>query len=216
MLLLNQTDAEISSIVGYKNIDSNIQSKFIEIFQNEQQQKKVSHILKFLSSIVSLDCEDFFYLANDNRLNKINTNFPEMKLYENLSYFCKTTIAMKEHKSEIIYQNQFGLIIDGMKSIRNREYEGLIDFLYQDYLHKCALFNFFIYRPLRSIVNFKVISIGTQNMMKYFDDLFLMNIFIDVFSEIIIIILIIFIFMLGIEKKYKKIIQLKRVFSIYK
>jgi hypothetical protein len=52
--------------------------------------------------------------------------------------------------------------------------------------------------------------------MNYFDDLFLMNIFIDVFSEIIIIILIIFIFMLGIEKKYKKIIQLKRVFSIYK
>ena len=216
MLLLNQTDNEISSLVGYKNIDSNIQSKFIEIFQNEQQQKKVSHILQFLSNIVSLDCDDFFYLANDNRLNKINTNFPEMKLYEQLSYFCKTTLAMKEHKSEIIYQNQFGLIIDGMKSIRNREYEGLIDFLYQDYLHKCALFNFFIYRPLRSIVNFKVISIGTQNMMKYFDDLFLMNIFIDVFTEIIVIIIIIVIFMIGIEKKYRKIIQLKRIFSIYK
>ena len=54
-----------------------------------------------------------------------------------------------------------------MKSIRNRDYEGLINFLYQDYLHKCALFNFFIYRPLRSIVNFKVIDIGTKNIMNY-------------------------------------------------
>ena len=216
MLFLNQTDEEISSLVGYKNIDYNIQKKFIDIFQNEQEQKKVSHILYFLSNMVSLDCDDFFYLANDTRLNKISSKYPEMNLYDNLSFYCRTTLAMKGHKTEIIYQNQFGLIIDGMKSIRNRDYEGLINFLYQDYLHKCALFNFFIYRPLRSIVNFKVIDIGTKNIMNYFDDLFLMNIFIDVFSEIIIIILIIIIFMVGIEKKYKKIIQLKRVFSIYK
>ena len=216
MLLLNQTDEEISSLVGYKNIDSNIQSKFIDIFQNEQEQKKVSHILYFLSDIVSIDCDDFFYLANDNRLNQINSKFPEMKLYENLSYYCKTTLAMNEHKSEIVYQNQFGLIIDGIKSIRNRNYEGLIEFLYKDYLHKCALFNFFIYRPLRSIVNFKVISIGTKNIMNYFDKLFFMNIFIDIFSEIVIIIIIICIFMIGIEKKFNKIIKLKRIFSVYK
>ena len=163
MLYLNQTEEEISLIENYESIDSTIQAKFIDIFKSEQTQKKVSNILPFLSDLVSLDCNDFFDLANDERLNIINSKYPEEKIYINLSYYCSNTKAMNEHKSEIVFQNLFGLIIDGIKSIGYKDYKGIIQFLEKDYLYKCLLFNFFIFRPLRSIVNFQVIVIGTKN-----------------------------------------------------
>ena len=99
---------------------------------------------------------------------------------------------MKEHKSEIAFQNQFGLIIEGIKSIGNKDYKSIIQYLEKDYLYKCCLFNFFIYRPLRSIVNFKVIKIGTKNIMNLFAKLCNINIIIDLISEIIIVLIIIF------------------------
>ena len=136
MLFQNQTEEEISNLVGYESIGFDIQKKFIDIFKNEQAQKKVSHILVFLSDLVSLDCKDFFELANDDRLNQINKQFPEMKLYDNLSYYCSTTLAMLKHKSEIVFQYQFGLINDGIKSIGDKNYDGIIKFLGMDYLFK--------------------------------------------------------------------------------
>ncbi len=216
MLYLNQTEEEISLIENYESIDSTIQAKFIDIFKSEQTQKKVSNILPFLSDLVSLDCNDFFDLANDERLNIINSKYPEEKIYINLSYYCSNTKAMNEHKSEIVFQNLFGLIIDGIKSIGYKDYKGIIQFLEKDYLYKCLLFNFFIFRPLRSIVNFQVIVIGTKNIMKKFDNLLLVNVIIDTISECIIIFIIVFIFIIGIEKNYKKIIRLKNVFKICK
>jgi hypothetical protein len=214
MLYLNQTEEEISYQAEYLSIDSKIQEKFIDIFVTEKKQKEVSNILLFLSNIVSISCEDFFYLANDERLNKINEKYPNEKIYSNLSYYCSTTEAMKVHKSEIVFQNLFGLINDGIKSIRNKSYSGIINFLEKDYLYKCALFNFFIYRPLRSIVNFQVIKLGTNNIIKLFDRLFYINIIIDVTSQLCVLSIIIFIFIIGVEKTYKKIIRLKNVFSI--
>ena len=121
---------------------------------------------------------------------------------------------MKVHKSEIVFQNLFGLINDGIKSIGNKSYSGIINFLEKDYLYKCALFNFFIYRPLRSIVNFQVIKLGTNNIIKLFDRLFYINIIIDVTSQLCVLSIIIFIFIIEVEKTYKKIIRLKNVFSI--
>ena len=214
MLYLNQTEEEISYHAEYLSIDSKIQEKFIDIFVTEKKQKEVSNILLFLSNIVSISCEDFFSLANDERLNKINEKYPNEKIYSNLSYYCSTTEAMKVHKSEIVFQNLFGLINDGIKSIGNKSYSGIINFLEKDYLYKCALFNFFIYRPLRSIVNFQVIKLGTKNIIKLFDRLFYINIIIDVTSQLCVLSIIIFIFIIGVEKTYKKIIRLKNVFSI--
>ena len=69
---------------------------------------------------------------------------------------------------------------------------------------------------MRSIVNFQVIVIGTKNIMKKFDNLLLVNVIIDTISECIIIFIIVFIFIIGIEKNYKKIIRLKNVFKICK
>ena len=214
LLYLNQTEEEISNLVDYKSIDSDINDKFIELFTNKQYQKKVSNILIFLSEVVSLDCNDFFDLANDDRLNQINNKFPEIKLYKNLSFYCSTTYSMKEHKSEIAFQNQFGLIIEGIKSIGNKDYKSIIQYLEKDYLYKCCLFNFFIYRPLRSIVNFKVIKIGTKNIMNLFAKLCNINIIIDLISEIIIVLIIIFVFIKRIENNFQNILRLKKVFQI--
>ena len=214
LLYLNQTEKEISNLVDYKSIDSDIQDKFIEIFKTEQNQKKVSNILVFLSEVVSLDCKDFFDLANDERLNKINNKFPEMKLYENLSFYCTTTYAMKEHKSEVVFQNLFGLIMDGIKSIGKKDYNSIIQYLEKDYLYKCLLFNFFIYRPLRSIVNYKVIKIGTKNIMDLFASLCYITFLMDLISEIIIISIIIFVFIIKIQNNYQNIVRLKKIFHI--
>ncbi len=216
MLYLNQTEEEISLIENFESIDSHIQEKFIDIFKSEQTQKKVSNILPFLSELVSIDCKDFFDLANDERLNNINLKYPEEKIYSNLSYYCSITNSMNEHKSEIVFQNLFGLIIDGIKSIGYKNYKGIIQFLEKDYLYKCLLFNFFIFRPLRSIVNFQVIVIGTKNIMKLFDNLLLVNLIIDIISECLIVFIIVFLFIIGIEKNYKKVIRLKNIFRICK
>jgi hypothetical protein len=216
LLYLNQTEEEISKIIGYESIDTDIQDKYIEIFKTEQNQKKVSNILVFLSEVVSLNCDDFYNLANDDRLNKINIKFPEIKLYDNLSFYCKTTYAMERHKSEIIFQNQFALMIDGIKSIGNKDYKSIIKYLEKDYLYKCCLFNFFIYRPLRSIVNFKVIKIGTQNIIKKFYKLLYFNLIIDGTTEIIIVLIIISIFIIEVENNYQNIVKLKKIFQICK
>ena len=214
LLYLNQTEEEISKLVDYKSIDFDIQKQFIEIFKNQQEQKKVSNILVFLSEVVSLDCNNFFDLANDERLNQINNKFPEIQLYKNLSFYCTTTYAMKEHKSEVVFQYLFGLIIDGIKSIENKDYKSIIKYFEKDYLFKCTLFNFFIYRPLRSIVNYKVIRIGTKNIMNLFASLCYINILIDIISEIIIISIIIFVFIIKIENNYNNIIRLKKIFQL--
>ena len=216
LLYLNQTEEEISKIIGYESIDADIQDKYIEIFKTEQNQKKVSNILVFLSEVVSLNCDDFYNLANDDRLNKINIKFPEIKLYDNLSFYCKTTYAMEKHKSEIIFQNQFALMIDGIKSIGNKDYKSIIKYLEKDYLYKCCLFNFFIYRPLRSIVNFKVIKIGTQNIIKKFYKLLYFNLIIDGTTEIIIVLIIISIFIIEVENNYQNIVKLKKIFRLCK
>ena len=216
MLYLNQTEEEISLIENYESIDSHIQEKFIDIFISEQTQKQVSSILPFLSELVSLDCKDFYDLANDQRLNIINEKYPNEKIYVNLSYYCSNTKAMNAHKSEIVFQNLFGLIMDGIKSIGLKNYEGIIKFLEKDYLYKCLLFNYFIFRPLRSIVNFQVIVIGTKNIMKLFDNFLLMNIIVDAISDLMVIFIIVFVFIIGIEKNYKKIVRLRNVFRICK
>ena len=66
---------------------------------------------------------------------------------------------MKEHKPEVIYQNHFGLVNDGIRAIYKKNYNGIIEYLNTSYLFKSSLFNYFIYRPLRTIVNKKIASV---------------------------------------------------------
>ena len=214
MIYCNLTEEEISSIVEIYSIENEIEKKLTQIFITEQNQKEVSDLLYFLKDIIEINCNDFYYLANDSRLNKINNLFPEEKIYENLIYYCNNTYSMKEHKSEIIYQYHFGLINDGIRSIQSKNYDNIIEYLNQDYLFKSSLFNYFIYRPLRTIVNKKIINVGMENSINLIKNLFYYNLIMDVIQEICFIILIFIVFILGVKKEYKKIYQLKNVFKI--
>ena len=214
MLYCNLTEEKISSIEDIYSIEYEIEKKLTLIFKTEQKQKEVSNILYFLKDIININCDDFYNLANDNRLNKINTLFPEENIYENLAFYCKITYSMNEHKSEIIYQNHFGLVSDGIRSIYNKNYDDIIEYLNKDYLFKSSLFNYFIYRPLRTIVNKRIINIGMENAINLIKQLFYVNLIINVIQELVFIILFLIIFIFGVKNEYKKMLQLKNVFKI--
>ena len=214
MLYCNLTEEKISSIEDIYSIEYEIEKKLTLIFKTEQKQKEVSNILYFLKDIININCDDFYNLANDNRLNKINTLFPEENIYENLAFYCKITYSMNEHKSEIIYQNHFGLVSDGIRSIHNKNYDDIIEYLNKDYLFKSSLFNYFIYRPLRTIVNKRIINIGMENAINLIKQLFYVNLIINVIQELVFIILFLIIFIFGVKNEYKKMLQLKNVFKI--
>ena len=214
MIYCNLTEFEISSIEDIYSIDNEIEKKLTLIFKTEQRQKEVSNILYFLKDIIELNCDDFYYLANDVRLNKINTLFPDEKIYENLIFYCKITYAMKEHKPEVIYQNHFGLVNDGIRAIYKKNYNGIIEYLNTSYLFKSSLFNYFIYRPLRTIVNKRIINVGMANAINLIKDLFYINMIINVLQEVIFIILLFVIFIFGVKREYKKMLELKNVFKI--
>ena len=101
-----------------------------------------------------------------------------------------------------------------LDQLKKKDNNGILNYLNQDYLFKSSLFNFFIYRPVRTIVNHKVIKVGINNIITLLENLFFLNFFLDILQETIFIIFIGVVFIFGVKKQYKKIYRLKNIFKI--
>ena len=214
ILYCNQTEEEISSIFGISSLDNVVQKTLYDIYQIHQKKKKVRKYLLFVNDCIELRCDKFYILSNHTIFNLINEKIPEENFFENIAIFCSFSKAMEKKSANIIYQQHLGLINDGIKSIKDKSYEGIIKFLEKQYLFRSELFSYLIYRPVRKVVEEYISMKGIENIMKLLEKLFYISIIVEVIHELFIIIIVIIIFILKLEKKYRELFYLKNVFTI--
>ena len=214
ILYCNQTEEEISTIIEVPNFDNLIQNTLFDFYQIHQKKAKVKKYLLFLNDCIEINCNTFYILANNSIFNIINEEFPEEQFFENLAKYCLMTKAMEKKRANIIYQQHLGLINDAIHSIKIKTYDGIIRFLELNYLFKCELFSYFIYRPIRKVVEEYISMKGIENIMNLLEKLFDISIIIEIIHELCLILIVIIVFITKLEKRNRELFYLKNVFTI--
>lgn len=118
--------------------------------------------------------------------------------------------------TNLIYQIQYGGISNGMKGIFDFSVKGLQNYMMNDILFYFTLYNYLIFRPVRTVVNYYVFEDAVGNVIGIIKTMFMWNAIAFFSFEAIILCAFYFAFIVDVEKKYKNVMRMKKVFQLVK
>ena len=105
--------------------------------------------------------------------------------------------------TNLIYQIQYGGISNGMKGIFDFSVKGLQNYMMNDILFYFTLYNYLIFRPVRTVVNYYVFEDAVGNVIGIIKTMFMWNAIAFFSFEAIILCAFYLAFIVDVEKKYK-------------
>ena len=226
MIFNNFTIDELSkNIFNDSNINENKQNSLIKsfyldlknAFNNKKEINKLNRIYPDFEKTINFTCE-FLYEMNEEKINELS-KISELKnlnnTKNNLIKFCNKTRISETNDILSAFEFHFQIIKNGILSIKDFSYEGLINQINNGVLGKITVFfNCVIIYVLEISIN-KPHNLAKDNINKMLERniMIIEGIFIGLDF---IIILIIFIFYISNIKNYcSQIILLKKVFKIF-
>ena len=224
MIFQNLTLNEITELVfGEKEKDTkeNIYLKtFYDdlklAFDSKKERIKVNNLYKDFEDFSNFTCEKFIEY-NDENMDALAEN-PKSKntgdIPSNLIKLCIYSRVSESNDYRTIYERHFQYIRNGILSIDDYSYDGLIKHIKdEDFLSRLAVFFNVMIMHILELTNTLPHREAIKNILSYLSDLILLSEIIFICCDIISIIFSLF-FYKSINNKCSQIVLLKQIFKI--
>ena len=218
MVFHNYTLEEISTRIFLNEEPNYILNSFyndIELaFNNKKEKNKINSLYQDFEDELNFTCENLYYLNSEN-LNEISINFNK-NITHNLIRFCENSRITESNDFRSVFERHFQNIKNGILSINDFSYSGLLNIIMEEGLlsRASAFFNMIVIYVLE-ITNsepckksIKKLLIRLKNSIQITEIIFLLF---DVLS----IIFVFFLYIKGIDNLCNQIFILKNVFKIF-
>ena len=222
MVFHNQTIEEVSKFAfsDYDKNKNHLLNSFYDdlklAFDSKKEKNKISDIFRDFEDQSNFTCNKLFEFNYDNiQLIKENPKSKEPKnLEQNLIEICEYSRLSESNDYRTVYERHFQYIKNGILSISNFTYDGLIDHIIgKGALSKISIFFNVIIIHILEITNTTPHRNGINNLLRKFSKLIIISECSYILFVFIIIIFATFFFS-GINKKCNQIILLKQIFKI--
>ena len=185
-------------------------------FDSKKEKNKLQRVFQDFEDQSNFTCEKLFEFNSDNiQLIKENPKSKNLKNIEkNLIEICEYSKLSESNNFRTVYEKHFQYIKNGILSINNYTYEGLIEHIIgKGTISEMTLFFNVIIIHTLEVINTLPHENGINNLLRIFSHVIYFSEFAYIFFILIVLIFSIFFFS-GINKKCNQIILLKQVFKI--
>ena len=222
MIFHNYTIEEVSKFIfkDYEENKNHLLNSFYDdlklAFDSKKEKSKISKIFQDFEDQTNFTCEKLFeYNYNNIQLEKENPKAKNLNNIEkNLIDICEDSKISQTNDFRTVYERHFQYIKNGILSISDYTYDGLIEHIIgKGTIAKISLFFNVIIIHILEVANTTPHRNGINNLLRRFGKVILFS---ECFCVFIIFIIIIFttFFFSGINNKCNQIILLKQIFKI--
>jgi len=222
MIFHNHTIEEVSKIL-FKDYDQNkncLLNSFYDnlklAFDSKKEKSKIPEVFQDFEEKSNFTCEKLFELNYDYiQLEKENPKAKDLNNIEkNLIEICEYSKLSESNDFSIVYERHFQYIKNGILSINNYTYDGLIEHIIgKGTLAKISLFFNIMIIPTLEVTNTLPHKDGIKNLLKKLSKLTVISESVYILFVLIILIFTVFFFS-GINNKCNQIVLLKQIFKI--
>jgi len=225
MVFHNYTIDEASNMIfsNYINVEKNalIKSFYYDIetaFDSINAKNKVGGLFQDFEDTTNFTCENLFILSND-KLKEIEENDKEKKLnniIRNLLKLCGFSRITESNDFRTVFERHFQYIRNGMLSMNDFSYQGIIDHIINDgTLSKITLFFNCIIIYIIELTNNVPIRNSISKLLKRIGFLIMSSEISFLLFDLITIFFVLFIYIKGINNLCTKTFGLKKIFQIF-
>ena len=209
------TTTNINSMTNYKNLLYTVQAllqgqNFYRIIANES---RISSIFMKYKKTAS-NCEEFYNDIRDENFLKVIYNYPNDNFTEKIIQLCKACNFLDYADYNFQNQRTFGLIYRGMMSVSQLNNENRESFFLNDDFYESTYFNYLFFKPMRSQINEIMFNPSITYFMNQITILFVVNSAVEFFYEFLFLIIVVFMFVIRLNKLYKKILGITKIIKI--
>lgn len=217
MIYTNQTSTELSTWMSTdKSIAVSLIGSLETLLTLNKSMKKLKHLIQFLALRFTLNCSDFYVKSKERRFGMMNNAYPEKNYFENLKKFCDITRVMEYDDNTLVYMQHYDGVFSGMQSINDYSVEGMHNLLMKDDFFYTSMFNYLIFRPVRTVENYYVFEEAVNNVVGMIKRYFIANAIVFFLYEGVLLIFFCLAFVYSVEKKFKNVIRMKHIFQLEK
>ena len=187
-------------------------------FNNKKERNEINSIYKNFENTMTFTCETLFELNNDY-LELIKNNSKSASLNDikgNLIKLCENTGIADSNDYTTVFQRHFQYIRNGMVSLTDYTYPGLLDhFNSGGTISRISLFFNCIVIYLLELTNYDPHRKAIQKLLKLLTFSIRLTEFIYLFFDILLINIVIFVYIKNIKSSCKQIFLLRKIFKIF-
>ena len=141
MLYNNRTLEEISSTFESKDCISNIFEKLAKLYEGDKYFKKLDDITSINDQNINFDCQRFYQNLENELFVQLKNKFVDKQeqLYATMYFFCEWSNIMMFKKYKIIYFQLFNQVKKMMENLKNKNYNKIIEFIYNNEIVKIEI-----------------------------------------------------------------------------
>ena len=225
MVFHNYTLDEVTNLIlsDYINNEKNalIKSFYYDIetaFASIKEKNKIGGLYQDFEDTSNFTCENLFKL-NSEKIKEIEDNDKEKKLNNitgNLIKLCEFSKITESNDFRTVFERHFQYIRNGMLSINDFSYQGIIDHIINDgTLSKISLFFNSIIIYIIEITNKVPFRNSINKLLNRLEILIIISEIAFLLFDIIAILFVIFLYVKGINNLCNKIFCLRKIFQIF-
>ena len=225
MVFHNYTLNEATRMIfsDYINNEKNalIKSFYYDIetaFESIKEKNKIGGLYQDFEDSSNFTCENLFKLSSEN-IKEIEDNDKEKKLNNitgNLIKFCEFSKITESNDFRTVFERHFQFIRNGILSMNNFSYHGIIDHIINDgTLSKISLFFNSIIIYIIEITNKVPFRNSINKLLNRLEILIIISEIAFLLFDIIAILFVIFLYVKGINNLCNKIFCLRKIFQIF-
>jgi len=225
MVFHNYTIDEVTNKVlsDYLNKEKNalIKSFYKDIktaFDSIKEKNKIGGLYQDFEETSDFTCENLFKL-NSEKIKEIEENDKEKKLIDitgNLIKLCEFSRITESNDFRTVFERHFQYIRNGMLSMNDFSYNGIIDHIINDgTLSKISLFFNSIIIYIIEITNRVPFRNAINKLLNRLEKLIIISEIAFLLFDLIAILFVIFLYIRGINNLCNKIFGLRKIFQIF-
>ena len=226
MIFHNLTMDDITSFVLLEEENKEEQNAFIKsfyedlklAFNSKKEKNNIANIYEDFEDISEFTCENL-YLANNDYIKELENedkNNIIVNITDNLIKICQFSRVTESKDYRTAYETHFQFIRNGLISIKNFTYEGLINnIINSKYRVNISLFFYNIIIFILEVTNTIPHQTSFEQLISKFKSIFILSHILYFLYDIIAILFVVFFYISGINSLCNQIFVLKKIFKIY-
>ena len=225
MIFHNYTLDEVSNklLADYIGTEKNalIKSFYLDIetaFNSIKEKNKIKTLYQDFEDTTSFTCENLFKLNNDSikEILEYDKGNQLSNLTNHLIKLCKFSRITESNDFRTVFERHFQYIRNGILSMNDFSYDGLIDHIINDgTLSRISLFFNSIIIYILEITNKKPFENSISKLLNRLGSLILVSEVVFLCFDLVAILFVIFLYIRGINQLCNQIFGLRKIFQIY-
>ena len=214
------TNNILSQYIG-KEKNALIKSFYLDIetaFNSIKEKNKIKTVYEDFEDTSNFTCENLFKLNSDiiNEILKYDKGNQLSNLTAHLTRICEFSRITESNDFRTVFERHFQYIRNGILSLNDFSYEGIIDHIINDgTLSKISLFFNSIIIYIIEITNKIPFQNSISKILNKLESLILVSEVVFLFFDLVAILFVIFLYIRGINQLCSQIFVLRKIFQIF-